>query len=121
MYIKKYKEEFMALDTYIYSRFYLPDNDQVAAFNRSYTSMFGSEPTNSTPNMSVFGYDTSLFIANALINDVEPGSKESKFNGIQTNFNFERANNWAGFINRSVRIIHLTPKKELIITDLNDK
>ena len=120
MYIKKHKEEFMAIDTYIYSRFYLPDNEESEAFFNNYNSIYGNKPSNSTPNMSVFGYDTSLFLANALINNYELGSKESKYKGIQTDFNFERANNWAGYINKSVRIIHLTPKKELIITDLND-
>ena len=121
MYIKKHKDEFMNIDTYIYSRFYKPDNADVDYFNKKYTKMFNSTPSNSTPNMSIFGFDTSTFLANAFINNVEPGSKKSTFNGIQTNFNFERANNWAGYINRSVRIIHLTPQRELKISDLNDE
>lgn len=121
MYIKKHKDEFMNIDTYIYSRFYKPDNADVDYFNKKYTKMFNSTPANSTPNMSIFGFDTSMFLANAFINNVEPGSKKSTFNGIQTNFNFERANNWAGYINRSVRIIHLTPQRELKISDLNDE
>ncbi len=121
MYIKKHKDEFMNIDTYIYSRFYKPDNADVDYFNKKYTKMFNSTPSNSTPNMSIFGFDTSMFLANAFINNVEPGSKKSTFNGIQTNFNFERANNWAGYINRSVRIIHLTPQRELKISDLNDE
>ena len=121
MYIKKHKDEFMNIDTYIYSRFYKPDNADVDSFNKKYTKMFNSTPSNSTPNMSIFGFDTSMFLANAYINNVEPGSKQSTYNGIQTNFNFERANNWAGYINRSVRIIHLTPQMELKISDLNDE
>ena len=120
MYIKKRQEELMGLDTYIYSRFYLPDNSQTKDFYNKYQKLHGELPSNSTPNMSVFGFDTSLFLVNAYINNLEPGTPESSYTGLQTNFNFERANNWAGFINRSVRIIHLTPKKELIITDLND-
>ena len=111
----------MNIDTYIYSRFYKPDNADVDSFNKKYTKMFNSTPSNSTPNMSIFGFDTSMFLANAYINNVEPGSKQSTYNGIQTNFNFERANNWAGYINRSVRIIHLTPQMELKISDLNDE
>ena len=85
-----------------------------------YVKTFGSKATNSTPNMSIFGFDTGMFLVNAFSHDIDPGSKESAYKGIQTNFNFERANNWAGFINKSVRIIHLTPAKELKISDLND-
>ena len=120
MYIKKHKDELMDIDTYIYSRFYLPDNQEVADINSKYVKTFGSKAANSTPNMSVFGFDTGMFLVNAFSHGIAPGSKKSAYKGVQTNFNFERANNWAGFINKSVRIIHLTPAKQLIISDLND-
>lgn len=120
MYIKKHKDELMAMDTYIYSRFYLPDNSSVTNFKKKYEKMFGATPTNSTPNMSIFGFDMGMFLVNAYANGIVPGSKKSAYNGIQTNFNFERTNNWAGYINKSIRIIHLTPKNELVIDDLND-
>jgi len=121
MYMKGYKDLFMSIDTYIYSRFYLPeDNNSVTEFNNKYVKLFHSKPTNSTPNMSVFGFDIGMFLVNAYANGYVPGQKESVYNGIQTNFDFERANNWAGYINKSVRIMHLTPNKELIIKDMND-
>lgn len=120
MYIKKHKDDFMAMDTHIYSRFYLPDGQMVNDLKKKYIKLFKTDPTNSTPNMSVFGFDTGMFLVNAYSEGVVPGSKESDYNGIQTNFDFERANNWAGYINKSVRIIHLTPKNELKIQDLND-
>ncbi len=120
MYIKKHKDELMAMDTYIYSRFYLPDNSSVTEFKKKYETMFKSTPTNSTPNMSIFGFDMGMFLVNAYANGIVPGAKNSAYNGIQTNFKFERANNWAGYINRSVRIVHLTPKNELRIEDLNE-
>ena len=120
MYIKKHKDELMAMDTHIYSRFYLPTSEKVNDIKNRYVKTFGSQPSNSTPNMSVFGFDVGMFLVNAYVKGVIPGSKQSAYNGIQTNFNFERANNWAGYINKSVRIIHLTPKNDLIIQDLND-
>ena len=120
MYIKKHRDELMDIDTYIYSRFYMPSGQAVDNINAKYVKTFGSKATNSTPNMSIFGFDTGMFLVNAFSHDIDPGSKESAYKGIQTNFNFERANNWAGFINKSVRIIHLTPSKELKISDLND-
>jgi len=120
MYIKKYKEDFMVMDTYIYSRFYLPEGKDLENVNNRYVKTFGTKASNSTPNMSVFGFDTGMFLVNAYVNNTEPGSKDSAYKGVQTNFNFERANNWAGFINKSVRIIHLTPLKELKVYDLND-
>ena len=120
MYLKKHKDEFMAIDTHIYSRFFLPDNAEVKALSNKYVKRYGTKVSTSTPNMSVFGFDVGMFLVNAYINDVTPGDKASAYEGIQTNFFFERANNWTGYINKSVRIINLTPKKELKITDLND-
>lgn len=120
MYLKAYKNTFMDIDTYIYSRFYLPDDKSVTEFNSKYADKYRVKPANSTPNMSVFGYDVAKFLVNAFASGKVPGQKGSEYNGIQTNFDFERANNWAGYINKSVRIVHLTPKNELIIEDLND-
>ena len=88
--------------------------------NSKYVATYGEKASNSTPNMSIFGFDVGMFLANAFINGTLPGSKDSAYKGLQTNFDFERVNNWAGYINHSVRIIHLTPKKEILITDLND-
>jgi LysM repeat protein len=120
MYLKKHKDEFMNIDTHIYSRFYLPDNAQAKALNNKYVKRYGSKPANSAPNMSVFGFDVGMFLVNAYANDITPGDKASAYEGVQTNFFFERANNWTGHINKSVRIINLTPNKEIKITDLND-
>ena len=119
MYLKKHKDEFMAMDTHIYSRFFLPDNAQSRALNNKYVKRYG-KPSNSAPNMSVFGFDVGMFLVNAYANDITPGDKASAYEGIQTNFFFERANNWTGYINKSVRIINLTPNKEIKIFDLND-
>ena len=120
MYLKKHRDEFMNIDTHIYSRFYLPDNAQAKALNNKYVKRYGSKPANSAPNMSVFGFDVGMFLVNAYANDITPGDKASAYEGVQTNFFFERANNWTGYINKSVRIINLTPNKEIKITDLND-
>lgn len=120
MYLKKHKDEFMAMDTHIYSRFFLPDNAQVKALNNKYVKKFGTKPSNSAPNMSFFGFDVGMFLVNAYANDATPGDKASAYEGVQTNFFFERANNWTGYINKSVRIISLTPNKDILITDLND-
>lgn len=120
MFFKKHKDEFMAMDTHIYSRFFLPDNAQAKALNNKYVKKFGKKVSNSLPNMSVFGFDVGMFLVNAYANDITPGDKASAYEGLQTNFFFERANNWTGYINKSVRIINLTPKKEIKITDLND-
>ena len=120
MYINKYKEDLMAIDTYIYSRFYMPDNQQVKDFNAKYKSTFGVAPSNSMPNMSLTGFDLGMFLVKAYAKGVVPGSKDSEYDGIQTNFDFERVNNWAGYINKSVRMVHLSPNKEFTIKDLND-
>ncbi len=120
MYLKKHKDEFMTIDTHIYSRFFLPDNAEAKALNNKYVKRYGTKVSNSAPNMSVFGFDVGMFLVNAYANDITPGDKASAYKGIQTNFYFERASNWTGYINKSVRIINLTPQKELKITDLNE-
>ncbi len=120
MYIEQYKDLFMSMDTHIYSRYYLPNNDRAKDIKNKYVKKYKSVPATVAPNMGVYGFDTGMYLLNAYINGVVPGSKDSSYNGIQSNFDFERANNWAGHINKSVRIIHLTPKKEMLIQDLND-
>ena len=104
----------------IYGIELLPDNAEVKALSNKYVKRYGTKVSTSTPNMSVFGFDVGMFLVNAYINDITPGDKASAYKGIQTNFYFERANNWTGYINKSVRIINLTPSKELKITDLNE-
>ena len=37
-----------------------------------------------------------------------------QFDGIQTNFKFQRISNWGGFINNSVDIIHFAPDKTIL-------
>ena len=110
----------MAIDTHIYSRFFLPNNDRLKDFNKKYLKKYNIQTSTSSPNMGVFGFDIGMYLLNAYNKGIAPGSKESAYKGIQSDFDFERANNWAGHINKSVRIIHLTPQKDMIIKDLND-
>ena len=118
--IDNYKDLFMAIDTHIYSRFFLPNNDRLKDFNKKYLKKYNIQTSTSSPNMGVFGFDIGMYLLNAYNKGIAPGSKESAYKGIQSDFDFERANNWAGHINKSVRIIHLTPQKDMIIKDLND-
>ena len=111
-YSKDCLEDFHALDTYIYSRFYADNlNPNVKKFYDNYKNWYSKTPTASFPKYAMLGYDTGMFFFNAIRNygpDFESKLPEINYKSIQTGFNFERVNNWGGFINTNIYIIHYT-------------
>lgn len=110
-YAKDCLDDFHALDTYIYSRFYADNmNQNVKTFYENYKNWYSKSPIMSTfPKYGMLGFDTGMFFFGALHNygaDFENNLSEIKYKSLQTGFNFERANNWGGYINTNVYIIH---------------
>ena len=57
----------------------------------------------------MFGYDTGLFFLNAVQRygiNFEQRLNMIPSNAIQFAFNFERVNNWGGFINTGMYLVH---------------
>lgn len=109
-YTRECLDDFYALDTYIYSNFYA-DNmaNNVSRFNSKYKTWFSKEMMNTYPKYGILGFDTGMFFFDAIHkygSNFENNLDKIRFKSIQTGFDFHRANNWGGFINTNLFIVH---------------
>lgn len=105
--------EFYKLDTYIFSRFYTdPGDAQKLNFDLKFNYWYNDEMIKASPQYGLLGFDTGLYFLQAVAKN---GKNFSNYdltpsgNALQTDFRFERINNWSGFINKSFYFIHFTP------------
>lgn len=114
-------DAFYKLDTYIFTRFYTDPADQNKYdFDLKYAYWYNSEMMNASPRYGLLGFDTGMYFLTAI---AEHGKNFANYEmpyttSIQTDFKFERINNWSGFINKSFYIVHYTP--DLQIEKLSD-
>lgn len=103
-------EDFHALNTYIYSYFYA-DNlmQQTSAFYTKYKTWYSKNLINTFPKYGILGFDTGMYFLSAIDkygSNFENNLDKMKYNSIQTGFDFHRVNNWGGFINTNIFIVH---------------
>ncbi len=110
--INKHLDKFYKLNTYILSRFYIEPNDsRMYDFSLKYTYWYNEEMRNASPRYAILGFDTGLYFLQAI---AQYGKNFANYDvahdtqSIQTDFSFERINNWSGFINKSFYFVHLT-------------
>lgn len=112
VYSTDFSEDFFRLNVSFYTFFYAdPTSPEVKSFYNTFYKWY-SRNMNSFPKYGILGYDTGRFFIEAVhaygtnlgykVNDV-------RFNGIQTDFYFERVNNWGGFINTNMYIVDFNP------------
>jgi len=110
-YYKNCLDDFHALDTYIYSLFYADNMESaVKSFYNKYKNWYSKSPAMlSFPKYAMLGFDTGMYFFGAMQKygeNFENSLAKIKYNSLQTGFNFERANNWGGFINTNIYLIH---------------
>ncbi|MDH6313423.1 LysM repeat protein [Parabacteroides sp. PFB2-10] len=102
-------DDLYALNTYIYSFFYADNLSQdVQSFYSNYKNKFSKNLINSFPKYGILGFDTAMFFFDALRQygaNFETNLDKFDHKSLQTGFNFERVNNWGGFINTNVFIV----------------
>jgi LysM repeat protein len=121
-YTKDHLESFFELDTYFYSSFYTNNLLPAAVnFTKTYHRWFKKDMADSYPKYGMLGFDTGYFFLKGLsLYGSKLDKNLSRMNGIkpiQTGFNFQRANNWGGFINKKVFFVHFTKEFELVKID----
>lgn len=109
-YTKDYLEDFYTLNTYIYTYFYA-DNlaPEVKKFYQDYKTWYSKTPINIFPKYGMLGFDTGLFFLGTVLRygeNFETRLPDLPYRSIQSGFNFERVNNWGGFINTNLFIVH---------------
>ena len=109
-YTRSSLEDFYALDTYIYSNFYADNlSPEVHAFYREYKDWFSKSLINTFPKYGILGFDTGMFFLGAIRtygSNFEDNLDKIRYKSIQTGFDFHRVNNWGGFINTNLFIVH---------------
>lgn len=116
-------EDFYALDTYIYSYFYADNlSREVKDFYQKYKSWYSKNLIYTFPKFGMLGFDTAFFFFTALHNygeNFENDLMKMNYQNVQTGFYFERVNNWGGFINTNLFIIHYRKDFTVTKTELN--
>lgn len=116
-------DDFFALDTYIYCNFYANNlSKEVNDFYYKYKNWYSKNLTNTFPKYGILGFDTGMFFLNAINqygSNFENNLHKINYKGIQTEFDFHRVNNWGGFVNTNIFIVHY--QKDFNVTRNNVK
>ena len=103
-------DDLFALDTYIYSNFYADNlSNDVTDFYTNYKKWYSKNLINSFPKYGILGYDTGMFFLTAIDKyGTDFGNQLNRMNykRSQTGFDFQRVNNWGGFVNTNIFIVH---------------
>lgn len=103
-------DDFYALNTYIYSHFYADNlSKEVNDFYIKYKNWYSKNLVNTFPKYSILGFDTGMFFIGAIQKygaNFENNLDKIRYKSIQTGFDFHRVNNWGGFINTNIFIVH---------------
>jgi len=106
-------ESLYSLNTTIYTNFYAKaDAFGTRSFNRKFVRWFGHPMGNSFPKFGMWGFDTGMFfiqIINKYGTFFESNINDFRYDGIQTNFYFQRVSNWGGFVNANVFFVNFNP------------
>ena len=113
LYLKDYQEDLQTIDTYMFSRFFNAKGYRTRDFDTLYRRWFGGSTLTAYPTMGLLGYDTAMFITRAF-NETGSMATAPLHKGIQTGFRFERQNNWGGYVNQAIEIIHFTTDHTII-------
>ena len=113
-----YLKDYHNHGTYIYSSFYVDkDARSTVGFRESFSKWYKKDLQKTYPQYAMLGYDTGLYFLTAL--HKHGRNFEAKLNSMyvettQFAFNFERANNWSGFINTGLYLIHYDTNSRII-------
>lgn len=121
-YTKDHLAKFYELDTYFYTSFYtnnlLPE---AVSFIANYRQWYSKNMINTFPRYGMLGFDMGYYFLNALSRYGTGFDRQlshiNNIHSIQTGFNFERVNNWGGFINKKVFFVNFSKNYELIKLD----
>ncbi|MDH8701288.1 LysM repeat protein [Dysgonomonadaceae bacterium PH5-43] len=113
IYSTELSEDFFNLNASFYSVYYAsPTSPAVKSFHAKYLIWYSRELINIYPKYGMLGYDTAMFFIQLLDKygtSYDVNINKMKYSGVQSDFNFERINNWGGFINTNLYIIEYTP------------
>ena len=113
-----YLKDYHSHGTFIYTSFYVDRNArEIVEFSQNFRKWYRKDLQRTYPQYAMLGYDTGLYFLTAL--HKYGRNFETKLNSLyvdtlQFAFNFERANNWSGFINTGLYLVNYDTNSRII-------
>ncbi len=115
LYLKDYQTEFQDLDTHMFTRFFNAKGFRTRDLESAYKTNFGGEPLSAVPNMAIYGFDTGMYLLKSLGVDGIIDEETPLYKGIQTSFRWERGDNWRGFTNQAIEVVHFSTDHQITV------
>ncbi|MBR5673138.1 MAG: LysM peptidoglycan-binding domain-containing protein [Muribaculaceae bacterium] len=115
LYLKDYQTDLQDVDTYMFTRFFNAKGFRTRDLESAYKTNFGGEPLSAVPNMAIMGYDTGMYLLKSLGVDGIIDDETPLYKGIQTSFRWERGNNWRGYTNQAIEVVHFSTDHQITV------
>ena len=118
-----YLKDFHNHGTYFYSSFFVDkQSSETIDFNKNFINWYKKDPQNTYPQYAMLGYDTALYFLTALQRygkNFETQLNNVNVDTLQFAFNFDRVNNWGGFINTGLYLVYYDTNSNIIKSDFS--
>ncbi len=115
LYLKDYQTDLQDVDSWMFTRFFNAKGFRTRDLEAAYKTNFGGEPLQAVPNMAIYGYDTGLYLLHSLGVDGIINEDTPMYKGIQTSFRWERGDNWRGYTNQAIEVVHFSPDHQITV------
>lgn len=115
LYLKEYQTDLQDVDSYMFTRFFNAKGFRTRDLEAAYKSNFGGEPLQGVPNMAIYGFDTGLYLLKSLGVDGVIDNNTPMFKGIQTSFKWQRGDNWRGYTNQAIEVVHFSTDHQITV------
>jgi hypothetical protein len=117
-YSSKFADDFYRLNTSFFSVFYADvTSPEIKGFYDTFYKWYGRNISNNFPKFGILGYDTGMYFLQAIDSygtSFYNGINNLRYNkGLQTDFYFERINNWSGFVNTNLFVVNYSPNNSI--------
>ena len=115
LYLKDYQTDLQDVDTYMFTRFFNAKGFRTRDLETAYKTNFGGEPLQGVPNMAIMGYDTGMYLLKSLGVDGIIDDETPMYKGIQTSYRWERGDNWRGYTNQAIEVVHFSTDHQITV------
>ncbi len=115
LYLKDYQTELQDVDTWMFTRFFNAKGFRTRDLEAAYKSNFDGEPLQAVPNMTIYGYDTGMYLLKSLGVDGIIDDETPLYKGIQTSYRWERGDNWSGYTNQAIELVHFSTDHQITV------
>ena len=115
LYLKEYQTDLQDVDTYMFTRFFNAKGFRTRDLEAAYKANFDGEPLQAIPHMAIYGFDTGMYLLKSLGVDGIIDDETPLYKGIQTSFRWERGDNWRGYTNQAIEVVHFSPDHQITV------